>query len=163
MSAILPANLLMVIALSERVHLSLQSISIRSMHVPVSAGKSAQQPWASPGNPGCSHEVIPVTAGKTYRLRIINAGSLAYQTVCFEGHNVTIIAADATPTEPVSFGSCVDVNSGQRYCKLCDSRYALICMCSVVRGAAWHDIHSDNRICLGSRGCMPCASQDAFV
>ncbi|DBA96798.1 TPA: hypothetical protein ACH3X3_012965 [Trebouxia sp. C0006] len=81
----------------------------------ISPGKSVQQPWASPGNPGCSHENITVTAGKTYRVRIINGGSLLYQTVCFEGHNVTIIAGDATPTEPISFGPCVDINSGQRY------------------------------------------------
>lgn len=56
--------------------------------------------------------------GQTYRFRIINGGSLLYQTVCFEGHNVTVIAADATPTEPISFGPCVDVNSGQRYTAL---------------------------------------------
>ena len=82
----------------------------------VCAGKSVQQPWAAPSSPGCSHDNITVMPGKTYRFRIINAGSLVYQTVCFEGHNVTIVAADAIPTDPVSFGPCVDVNSGQRYC-----------------------------------------------
>ncbi|KAL3136665.1 hypothetical protein ABBQ38_005906 [Trebouxia sp. C0009 RCD-2024] len=81
----------------------------------IAAGKSKQQPWATPSNPGCTHENISVVPGQTYRFRIINGGSLLYQTVCFEGHNVTVIAADATPTEPISFGPCVDVNSGQRY------------------------------------------------
>ena len=27
---------------------------------------------------------------------------------------MTIIAGDATPTDPISFGPCVDINSGQR-------------------------------------------------
>ncbi|KAL3145498.1 hypothetical protein ABBQ32_003322 [Trebouxia sp. C0010 RCD-2024] len=81
----------------------------------IASGKSKQQPWATPSNPGCSHENITLVPGQTYRFRIINGGSLLYQTVCFEGHNVTVIAADATPTEPISFGPCVDVNSGQRY------------------------------------------------
>ena len=78
------------------------------------AGKSVQQPWTTPSNPDCGHENITVTPGQTCRLRIMNGGSLAYQTVCFEGHNVTVVAADATPTQPVSFGPCVDVNVGQR-------------------------------------------------
>lgn len=78
------------------------------------AGRSVLQPWVEASNPGCSHENITVSPGQTYRFRIINGGSLAYQTVCFQDHNVTIVAADATPTDPVSFGSCVDVNAGQR-------------------------------------------------
>ena len=99
--------------------------------MPLVAGKSVQQPWASPGNPGCSHENITVTAGKTYRVRIINGGSLLYQTVCFEGHNVTIIAGDATPTEPISFGPCVDINSGQR----CNTALlSTFCICSINSG-----------------------------
>ncbi|KAK9828854.1 hypothetical protein WJX72_002416 [[Myrmecia] bisecta] len=81
----------------------------------VAPGKSVQVPWAAPSNPGCTHENITIAAGKTYRFRIINSGSLLYQTVCFGGHNVTIVAADATPTDPISFGPCVDINSGQRY------------------------------------------------
>jgi hypothetical protein len=55
-----------------------------------------------------------VEAGKTYRFRIINAASLTYQTVCFGGHNVTVIEADARPLQPFS-AQCVDVNVGQRW------------------------------------------------
>ena len=51
--------------------------------------------------------------GKTYLLRIINAASLAYQSVCFEGHDLTIVAADAYPVQPVNV-TCLDINSGQR-------------------------------------------------
>lgn len=39
------------------------------------------------------------------------------QTVCFEGHDVTIVAADAVPVEPIkasALNGCIDINSGQR-------------------------------------------------
>ena len=94
--------------------------SILMLIINIGAGKAAQQPWAAPSNPGCSHENMTVMQGKTYRIRVINAGFLLHQTVCFEGHNMTILAADAIPTDPVSFGPCVDVNSGQRYSVLCN-------------------------------------------
>ena len=101
------------------------------------AGKSTQQPWATPSNPGCSHENISVVAGETYRFRIINGGSLLYQTVCFGGHNVTIVAADATPTEPVSFGSCVDVNVGQRCAMLMLMQSTRLLSHVAVKGMIW--------------------------
>ncbi len=63
---------------------------------------------------GCTHSQFTVEAGKTYRLRIINAATLVFMTVCFDAHNVTIIAADAVPTAPYTT-RCVDVNSGQRW------------------------------------------------
>ncbi|KAL4433040.1 hypothetical protein ABPG77_006467 [Micractinium sp. CCAP 211/92] len=92
--------------------------SIPAANYWIGPGRSAQQPWASAVNPGCSHENITVEAGKTYLLRIINSASLTYQTVCFEGHDVTIVAADTVPVEPIAaskFNGCIDVNSGQRY------------------------------------------------
>lgn len=64
--------------------------------------------------PGCSHAEIPVEAGKSYLLRLINGGNLLYQSICFEGHTVTIVAADAIPVDPVSNQQCVDINLGQR-------------------------------------------------
>ena len=63
---------------------------------------------------GCSRYNMTVEAGKTYRIRMINAGSLVFYTVCFAGHNVTIIAADSFPVTPLPV-SCVDINLGQRY------------------------------------------------
>ena len=33
---------------------------------------------------GCSHYSFTVKSGLTYLLRIINAGTLTYQTLCFE-------------------------------------------------------------------------------
>ena len=78
------------------------------------AGRSVQQPWASSNNPGCGHTNVTVTQGSTTRLRLISSAILAYMTVCFESHNVTLIAADAIPVQPISFGNCVDIASGQR-------------------------------------------------
>lgn len=65
-------------------------------------------------------------AGKTYRIRMINAGSLAYLTVCFADHNVTIVAADAYPTNPLTV-PCVDINLGQRYAL--HHMVELLCLC----------------------------------
>lgn len=84
----------------------------------VPPGASAVQPWASSVNPGCTHENVTVEAGKTYLFRLISATSLLYTTVCFEGHDATIVAADAVPVEPIkasALNGCVDINSGQRY------------------------------------------------
>lgn len=62
---------------------------------------------------GCSLDTFEVISGRTYLFRIINAASLTYQTVCFDQHNITIVAADARPVKPYTT-TCVDVNAGQR-------------------------------------------------
>jgi L-ascorbate oxidase len=80
----------------------------------VPAGRSTQNPTTSEGNPGCAHENVTVTSGKTYRLRVINGGMLTYLTMQIQGHNMTIIAADGVPTDPLTVTS-LDVNIGQRY------------------------------------------------
>ncbi|KAK9792751.1 hypothetical protein WJX73_006180 [Symbiochloris irregularis] len=77
-------------------------------------GRSVQQPEADPNNPGCSHTNFTVEEGGVYRFRIVANTLEAIQTICFEKHNITLIAVDAVPTEPISFGECMDVNSGQR-------------------------------------------------
>ena len=64
-------------------------------------------------NAGCTHEVISVEKGKTYLMRLISSADLVYTTVCFEGHNVTVIATDAFPVAPF-VTSCVDLNVAQR-------------------------------------------------
>lgn len=93
---------------------ALPNCSLTQWWVP--PGRSAVQPWASAVNPGCSHTNITVRAGKTYLLRLINAASLTYQTLCFSGHNVTVVAADAVPVQLFQApNGCVDLNSGQRY------------------------------------------------
>jgi FtsP/CotA-like multicopper oxidase with cupredoxin domain len=62
---------------------------------------------------GCARYNMTVEAGKTYRVRMINAGSLAFLSVCFAGHNVSVVAADAYPIDPLQ-AACVDINLGQR-------------------------------------------------
>lgn len=82
----------------------------------VPPGRSTVQPQASAVNPGCTHTNVTVAAGKTYLFRLISPTALVHQSVCFEGHEVTIVAADAVPIEPIKApGGCVDINSGQRY------------------------------------------------
>lgn len=130
---------------TEHIKTSKQTDSMSCVHGHA-AGKSKQQPWVAPSNPGCTHENITVTPGQTYRFRIINGGSLLYQTVCFEGHNVTVIAADATPTQEVSFGPCIDVNSGQRY------NHSLGFIATI------NDIHCYNQYCACSYSSSYCWS-----
>ncbi len=57
---------------------------------------------------------VPTNCLQTYLFRVINAGSLLYQTVCFEGHDVRVVAVDAVAVDPVTFAGCVDVNIAQR-------------------------------------------------
>jgi FtsP/CotA-like multicopper oxidase with cupredoxin domain len=84
---------------------------VASLTVP--PGRSAANPAGSTSNPGCTHEVVAVPAGRTTRLRLIGTGSLAYLTVCVEGHSLTLIAADGVPVSPFTT-TCVDLNLGQR-------------------------------------------------
>lgn len=42
-----------------------------------------------------------------------------YMTVCFEKHNVQVVALDAAPVAPKTFYQCVDINSGQRWGAFC--------------------------------------------
>ena len=66
-------------------------------------------------DPECeSRYVLNVKPKTTVRIRFIGAGSLVYQTICFEGHNITLIEEDARAVEPLPLGECVDVNLGQR-------------------------------------------------
>ncbi len=63
---------------------------------------------------GCGHKVFEVEpGGKSYFFRLVNAAMATYVTVCFEGHNVTMVTGDAVPTEPKDY-PCIDLNMGQR-------------------------------------------------
>eukprot|EP00884_Botryococcus_braunii_P009161 jgi/Botrbrau1/18246/Bobra.0844s0001.1 len=80
----------------------------------IPAGRSKILPFNDPTNPGCQRYNATVEQGKTYRIRIINVGSLGYLTLVFEGHPVTIIAADGVPVHPLEVDQ-IDINLGQRY------------------------------------------------
>ncbi|GAA6063031.1 hypothetical protein JCM10212_001010 [Sporobolomyces blumeae] len=64
---------------------------------------------------------IPFVAGKTYRLRIINAGIFSMQYFWIDGHDMRVIEADGTDTEefPVDY---LTVAVAQRYSVLVTAR-----------------------------------------
>ena len=81
----------------------------------VGPGRAKGNTGATAANPGCARTNFTVTAGKTYLWRVINVGALMDINVCVQGHNLTIVAADGVPIEPLNVGSCFDINLGQRY------------------------------------------------
>ncbi|KAI8468179.1 MAG: Cupredoxin [Monoraphidium minutum] len=85
----------------------------------------------------CKREDITLTPGTTHKFRLINAATLVYTTVCFAGHDVTVVAADAKAVRPVKFSECVDVNSGQRLDVLVTANQA--------PGAYWISVTSQYR------------------
>jgi FtsP/CotA-like multicopper oxidase with cupredoxin domain len=69
----------------------------------------------SAGKNNCGQRyTVTAKPGKTQRLRLINAGTLVYMTVCIQAHTLTVVALDAAPVEPQDFFECVDINTGQR-------------------------------------------------
>ena len=76
--------------------------------------------------PGCTHEIIPINQSQTYRFRVVSSTELVYMTVCFEGHNVTVVALDGFPVQPFvpPVPGCVDVNAAQRSA-LCGSGFRI--------------------------------------
>lgn len=75
---------------------------------------SPPAPVSAAEGSGCQREVLTVVPGSLNRIRIINAATLVYMTVCFEKHDVTVVALDAAPVEPKTYRECVDINTGQR-------------------------------------------------
>lgn len=60
-----------------------------------------------------SSSQLSVTAGKTYLIRILNAGSLAFFNFAIAGHTFKLVGVDGSYTSQVSLSS-VDLTSGQR-------------------------------------------------
>lgn len=77
---------------------------------------------ANPEGPNCDSECsaenylasIPVEAGKTYLLRIINAASLVAVNFAIANHTMTVVQADGNFVEPLEVSS-LDINVAQRY------------------------------------------------
>ncbi|KAG6550759.1 hypothetical protein Mapa_007663 [Marchantia paleacea] len=65
-------------------------------------------------NPMCSPFVLPVEAGKTYRLRIASVASLSAMNFILEGHNMTVVEVDGHYVEPVVVNN-LDLYSGEAY------------------------------------------------
>ena len=49
-----------------------------------------------------------------YRVRIVNAASLAYYNMAIAGHNLTLISQGSTPIQPVMVKS-IDITASQRF------------------------------------------------
>ncbi|XP_026494888.1 uncharacterized protein Stw isoform X1 [Vanessa tameamea] len=60
-------------------------------------------------------EVFTITPGRRYRFRMINAfASVCPAQITFEGHNLTVIATDGEPVQPVKVNTIISF-SGERY------------------------------------------------
>jgi len=59
--------------------------------------------------------VIEVEVGKTYRLRLINAGQLVMMNFAITGHTMKIVQADGVSVLPVDDVTSLDLSPGQRY------------------------------------------------
>lgn len=62
----------------------------------------------------CSHYILPVKPGWTYRLRIASVASLSALNFLIQGHNMTVVEADGHYVEPVELEN-LDVYSGESY------------------------------------------------
>ncbi|KAA1078996.1 hypothetical protein PGTUg99_019718 [Puccinia graminis f. sp. tritici] len=58
---------------------------------------------------------LHVEKTKSYRLRLINAGSMAPIVFSVDNHNLTVIEADGVEVEPITFIGGIQVEVGQRY------------------------------------------------
>lgn len=65
-------------------------------------------------NPKCTPHVIPVTPGKSYRLRIASVASLSSLNFILEGHKMTVVKADGRYVKPFDVYN-LDVYSGMTY------------------------------------------------
>ncbi|KAI9228624.1 MAG: Cupredoxin, partial [Piptocephalis tieghemiana] len=62
----------------------------------------------------CGYSNISVSPGKTYRLRIVNAGGWSYLAVTIAGHAMTMVEADGHRTIPMPVNR-IEIAPGQRY------------------------------------------------
>lgn len=58
--------------------------------------------------------VIEVEQGRTYKFRIVNVAAASYFNIAIAGHPLTVIAWDATATQPMLLNS-LDIAPGQRF------------------------------------------------
>jgi len=63
---------------------------------------------------GKLREVIPVTAGKTYKFRLLNGGTLYGFRISIDGLRMRIIAADSEPVEPYEVDDVI-LHSAERF------------------------------------------------
>lgn len=86
---------------------------------------------------------MPIDAGKTYLVRVVNVGAFAGQYLWFEGHNMTVVEVDGVYTQPQTT-SMLYLTAAQRCSFLLVGRndtnatnYALVASMDIVRVARW--------------------------
>ncbi|KAL2603158.1 hypothetical protein R1flu_003829 [Riccia fluitans] len=82
--------------------------------VPVGADSKSADRTCNASAPQCQPYVLPVTPGKTYRLRIASVASVNSLNFVLEGHNMMVVEADGHYVEPVVMDN-LDVYSGESY------------------------------------------------
>ncbi|CAM6117246.1 unnamed protein product [Calypogeia fissa] len=82
--------------------------------VPTGVANSGDCVTCNASNPLCAPYVLPVEAGKTYRLRVTSVASLSSLNFILEGHNMTVVEASGYYVEPVVVQN-LDVYSGEAY------------------------------------------------
>ncbi|EXJ64532.1 hypothetical protein A1O7_00868 [Cladophialophora yegresii CBS 114405] len=80
-------------------------------------GGAAQYPCANVTN-GAPCSVVPYASwefqpGKTHRLRFVNTGASAFESISIDGHTMTVIANDMVPVQPYQTQS-ITIGVGQR-------------------------------------------------
>ncbi|KAF5354960.1 hypothetical protein D9756_005793 [Leucocoprinus leucothites] len=74
----------------------------------------------SPGGPSVDLAVVNVEKGKRYRFRIFAMSCEPNYTFSVDGHNLTVIEADATETQPKTVNT-IQLLAGQRYSAVLDA------------------------------------------
>lgn len=82
--------------------------------VPVSDSGTFNGKGRFNGGPEVPFAVSNVEAGKRYRFRIINQSMRNVFTISIDSHNMTIIAADGQPVQPLNVDQ-IEILAGQRY------------------------------------------------
>jgi FtsP/CotA-like multicopper oxidase with cupredoxin domain len=85
----------------------------RTMDTGLLNGKNVWVPANSTVSSGSRTEFPSIVAGKSYRLRIINAAIQSTYKVYIDGHTFDVIQSDFVPIKPYS-ASILNINIGMR-------------------------------------------------
>lgn len=104
-----------------------------------------------------SHLNLTICRNKTYRLRLINSGSLVGEEFSIDNHLLTVIEADGTAVEPVVVSSVFPVIA---------QRYSVLITTNQSAGAYWVRMNLDSSAFTVSSSCQNCCRsvrKDAHV
>jgi hypothetical protein len=78
----------------------------------------------NPSGTGGAYNKVTLTAGKKYRLRLINTSVDNHFRVSLDNHNLTVIQADFVPTNPYN-AEWIFIGIGERYDVIIDANQAV--------------------------------------